>query len=49
MECTSHQQCHKYGECAFVSGFATGNCKCRGHYEGDGVHSCHPPGIYFLS
>ena len=44
MECTNHQQCHKYGECAFVPGTPTGNCKCRGHYEGDGVHSCHPPG-----
>ncbi|KAK6756777.1 hypothetical protein RB195_014916 [Necator americanus] len=41
--CTNHQQCHQWGECAFVDGSPHGQCKCRGWYVGDGVDHCGPP------
>ncbi|KAK5985178.1 NIDogen (Basement membrane protein) [Trichostrongylus colubriformis] len=42
--CTNHQQCHKWGECAFTEGSPYGVCRCRGWYTGDGVKHCGPPG-----
>ncbi|PAV58921.1 hypothetical protein WR25_10468 [Diploscapter pachys] len=43
-ECTSHSQCHQWGECVFTPGNPRGHCKCRGWYQGDGVKHCGPPG-----
>ncbi|KJH50181.1 G2F domain protein [Dictyocaulus viviparus] len=41
--CTNHQQCHRWGECAFTPGTPYGQCRCRGWYTGDGVNHCGPP------
>ncbi|KAI6214615.1 NIDogen [Aphelenchoides besseyi] len=41
-ECTSHAECHQWGECAFTSN-SRGVCKCRGWYVGDGRNNCGPP------
>ncbi|KAI1717083.1 g2F domain-containing protein [Ditylenchus destructor] len=45
--CSTHQQCHQWGECVFNTVEAQqkreGVCKCRGWYEGDGVSHCGPP------
>uniref|UniRef100_A0A1I7Z159 EGF-like domain-containing protein n=1 Tax=Steinernema glaseri TaxID=37863 RepID=A0A1I7Z159_9BILA len=41
--CTSHQQCHQWGECVFGQHGRPGYCKCRGWYVGDGVNHCGPP------
>ncbi|TKR60669.1 hypothetical protein L596_027881 [Steinernema carpocapsae] len=41
--CTSHQECHQWGECVFGQNGQPGHCKCRGWYVGDGVNHCGPP------
>ncbi|EPB68838.1 G2F domain protein [Ancylostoma ceylanicum] len=41
--CSSHQQCHQWGECVFVDGSPYGQCRCRGWYVGNGVDHCGPP------
>uniref|UniRef100_A0A0N4ZRM0 Nidogen-like protein n=1 Tax=Parastrongyloides trichosuri TaxID=131310 RepID=A0A0N4ZRM0_PARTI len=41
--CTTHSQCHKWGECVFGRDGKPGYCKCRGWYVGDGVTHCGPP------
>uniref|UniRef100_A0A7E4W1P9 Nidogen n=1 Tax=Panagrellus redivivus TaxID=6233 RepID=A0A7E4W1P9_PANRE len=41
--CTSHSECHQWGECVQAAGGKGGSCKCRGWYVGDGVTHCGPP------
>ncbi|KAK0410862.1 hypothetical protein QR680_005366 [Steinernema hermaphroditum] len=41
--CTTHQECHQWGECVFGQHGQPGYCKCRGWYVGDGVTHCGPP------
>lgn len=40
--CTSHRECHQWGECVFTEN-GQGKCKCRGWYVGDGITHCGPP------
>lgn len=43
--CTRHKDCAEWGECVFTEAGRSPFCRCRGHYVGDGVTYCGPPGI----